>query len=78
MKFAVGTVVHVRNMSDNTYELARVGGVSRHRSTDQLDSTGRFMIAPKGYYYYVRYSPHLGVYGVHESRLTPALLVYLQ
>jgi hypothetical protein len=73
MKFAVGTVVHVRNIRDGSHVLARVGGVSHHRSTDQLDSTGRFMIAPKGYYYHVRYSPLLGVYGVHESRLTPAL-----
>ncbi len=73
MRFGHGTLVWVKDMSDETSSIAIVAGVSNHRSTVQMDSTGRFVITPSGYFYYVRYSPFLGVYNVHESRLVPCL-----
>jgi len=73
MRFAVGTVVHVRNMSDGSHVLARVDGVSRYIEEDRLDPTGKLVLVPKGYYYQVSYDRHISVSNVHERRLTPAL-----
>ena len=66
---ALGSNVLVKDIvGDGCHSAVIVGWYDRH--ANQLDATGRFIIAPKGRVYQVRYQEGMGVYNVHEDLVT--------
>lgn len=68
---AHGTKILVAFFGEDIPKEAVVAG-SYLREHDQLDATGRFVIAHKGWVYQVRFKPEGGLYNVHESRVVVA------